>query len=109
MQRAAPVVSDAPAGKAVPAKNATRTAAPVKVKLSFKEQRELELLPNELELLEKEQADLASRMSNADYHKQGAAQLKVDRERVVAIEKLLAAKFERWSMLDQKTGQTANA
>ncbi len=108
-QRAVPVVADAPAGKAAPAKNTSRMAAPVKVKLSFKEQRELELLPNELESLEKEQSDLAARMSGADYHKQGVAQLKADRERVTAIERLLAKKFERWSELDQKAGQTVSA
>ena len=88
---------------AAPAKNAAR-AAPVK-KLSFKEQRELEQLPGELEVLEKEQSDLAMRMSHAEYHKQGVAQLKADRERAAAIEKLLATKFQRWEELDQRAGQ----
>ena len=77
--------------------------------MSFKEQRELEQLPDELETLEREQAAIAARMSGADYHKQGAAQLKADRERVAVIEKLLAEKFERWSTLDQKTVQAESA
>ena len=91
---------------AAPAKNAAR-AAPAK-KLGFKEQRELEQLPGELEVLEKEQSDLAMRMSGAEYHRQGAAQLKADRERAAAIEKLLATKFARWEELDQRAGQTVS-
>jgi ATP-binding cassette subfamily F protein uup len=104
-QRSVPVVAEVKA--AAPAKNAVRNA-PVK-KLSFKEQRELEQLPGELEVLEQEQAALALRMSGADYHRQGAAQLKADRERAAAIELQLAKKFERWEELDQRTGQAASA
>ncbi len=107
MQRSLP---DAPETRAIaPAKNAARAAMSVKAKLSFKEQRELAQLPGELEVLEREQTALAARMSNGDYHRQGAAQLKADRERAAAIEKLLATKFERWAELDQRAGQTANA
>jgi len=106
-QRAQP---EAVAEKTVAAQKPTaRAPAPVKAKLSFKEQRELERLPDELETLEREQANLAMSMSDVDYHKQGAASLKDDRERAAAIEKLLAEKFERWSALDQKSGQMANA
>jgi ATP-binding cassette subfamily F protein uup len=107
-QRAVPDVA-ASAKPAAPQKPAPRSAPPAKVKLSFKEQRELEKLPDELEALEREQAAIAARMSGADYHKHGAEQLKVDRERVAAIEKLLAEKFERWSALDQKTAQAESA
>ncbi len=107
MQRALP---DAPAAKAAAVeKNAVRGAMPAKAKLSFKEQRELQQLPGELEVLEQEQTALAARMSSADYHKQAAAQLKADRERAALIEKLLAVKFERWAELDQRAGQTASA
>ncbi len=73
-----------------------------KAKLSFKEQRELESLPLEIETLEQEQQQLSARMSSADYHRQGADALKVDRKRADDIERLLAEKFERWSALDQK-------
>ena len=105
MQRSLP---DAPVAKAVASsKNAARAAVPVKARLSFKEQRELQQLPGELEVLEQEQTALAARMSSVDYHKQGAAQLKADRERAAVIEKLLATKFERWAELDQKAGQMA--
>jgi ABC transport system ATP-binding/permease protein len=97
----------APGAKTVVSAKSAARPAPVR-KLNFKEQRELDQLPGELEVLEKEQSDLAMRMSRADYHKQGAAQLKADRERAAAIEKLLASKFERWEELDQRAGQTVN-
>ncbi len=102
MQRSA---ADVPAARAdVSTKSTLRAVVPLK-KLSFKEQRELEQLPGELEVLEKEQSDLAMRMSRAEYHKQGAAQLRADRERAAVIEKQLAVKFERWAELDRKLAQ----
>ncbi len=75
---------------------------PQKVKLKFKEQRELESLPAEIEALEREQHDLTARMAGADYHRQGAEPIKADRERAEEIERLLEAKFERWSALEEK-------
>jgi ATP-binding cassette subfamily F protein uup len=78
-----------------------------KAKLSFKEQRELEVLPAELEALEQEQHALTARMSSADYHKQGTEAIKSDRLRAATIEKLLAEKFERWAALDRKATQTS--
>jgi len=90
-----------------PAKAASRAAAPAKARLSFKEQRELECLPGELEALEREQADLMQRMCGADYHRQDPARLKADRERAAVIETLLAEKFERWAELDRRAVQAA--
>jgi ATP-binding cassette subfamily F protein uup len=87
----------------------TRGTPPAKNKLSFKEQRELAQLPDELEALEREQAALTSKMSGADYHRQSAAELKADRERLQQIEHALAAKFERWAALDQRAAQAASA
>jgi hypothetical protein len=48
-------------------------------------------------------------MGGADYHKQGATQLKADREQLNEIGRLLAAKFERWEALDQRAAQAASA
>lgn len=74
-------------------------------RLSFKEQRELAQLPDELEALEREQAGLMARMAGADYHRQSPAQLRSDRERLAQIESLLEEKFTRWSELDQRAAQ----
>jgi ATP-binding cassette subfamily F protein uup len=73
-----------------------------RTKLSYKESRELEQLPAQIEALEAEQRDLTDRMSRGDYHRQGPAQIKADRARVDEIERLLASAYERWEALDQK-------
>ena len=75
-----------------------------RVKLSFKEQRELESLPADIEALEREQRELTERMSRADYHREGVDRIKTDRLRAAAIEHELAARFERWSELEQRSG-----
>jgi ATP-binding cassette subfamily F protein uup len=73
-------------------------------KLSYKESRDLEQLPGRIEALEAEQREITSRMSGADYHKQGAAQLRADAARLEAIEVELAASYERWATLDARAG-----
>jgi ATP-binding cassette subfamily F protein uup len=78
-----------------------------RAKLSFKEQRELDALPKEIEQLEKEQADLTARMGTPDYHRQEAQQLKADRNRLEEIEELLLTKFSRWEALEKTGGRVA--
>jgi ATP-binding cassette subfamily F protein uup len=85
-----------------PAKTAATARDKPKTKLSFKEQRELDALPAEIEALEQEQHQLTARISSADYHRQGAEAIKADRRRADDIERLLAEKFARWEALDQK-------
>ncbi|MGH8619124.1 MAG: ATP-binding cassette domain-containing protein [Burkholderiales bacterium] len=80
----------------------TPTPAVKRPKLSFKEQRELQALPAELETLEREQQALAARMSAPDYHRQGADKVKADRLRAKEIEQAIAVKFERWAALDAR-------
>jgi ATP-binding cassette subfamily F protein uup len=94
---AAPAASPAPERERKPAPR-----PPQKVKLTFKETRELEALPAEIEALEREQHELTARMASPDYHRQGPEQLKADRRRATEIERLLETAFERWSALEQK-------
>jgi len=75
--------------------------------LSFKEQREFDALPGELEALEREQHDLTARMCAPDYHRQDPDRLKADRHRAEEIERLLAEKFERWGVLDARAHAAA--
>jgi ATP-binding cassette subfamily F protein uup len=74
----------------------------VRSKLSFKEQRELDALPAEIETLEREQFELQTRMSASDYHKSVPQQMKQDAARHDAIEAALMGKLERWSVLEEK-------
>ena len=71
------------------------------VKLSYKEQRELDALPDEIAALETEQADLNAQLSDPDifkdYEKAGSLQ-----SRAEEIEMLLLEKLERWEILEAK-------
>ncbi len=71
-----------------------------KTALSYKEKRELESLPEEIEALEREQSGLIDRMSAADYHRQGGGQIRLDRQRLDEIAALLQEKFARWEGLE---------
>jgi ATP-binding cassette subfamily F protein uup len=70
-------------------------------KLSYKDQRELSSLPDEIEALEREQSELNALMSGPDYHRRGAQQIRDDRRRSDEIEALLLTKFERWEFLEE--------
>lgn len=76
------------------------------VKLSYKEQRELDALPDEIAALEAEQAEINAQLSDPeifkDYEKAGALQ-----SRAEEIEMLLLEKLERWELLETK--QNGNA
>ena len=84
------------------ATKASTTRGP-RVKLSYKEQRELDTLPAEIEALENEQQTISARMSHADYHREHAGQVKSDRRRIEEIEHQIAAKFEQWSALEARS------
>ncbi|MEP7180694.1 MAG: ATP-binding cassette domain-containing protein [Betaproteobacteria bacterium] len=97
-RNASPEPASAAATMPVPA----RAAKPPRTKLSFREQRELDALPVELEALEREQHEITARMCAPDYHRQGADALRADRQRAADIERLLAEKFARWGELDAR-------
>ncbi|MGE5338017.1 MAG: ATP-binding cassette domain-containing protein [Gemmatimonadota bacterium] len=96
-QRPPPVEAPAAAPKPAPAPRRIE-----RVKLSFREQRELDALPGEIEALEREQGQLQAQMSAPGYHARGAAQMKLDAARHDEIEALLMHKLERWSALEEK-------
>jgi ATP-binding cassette subfamily F protein uup len=106
-QRPAPRDETRAAARAAGETRVESKAAPARVRMTFKETRELEKLPAEIEALEREQHELTARMSAGDYLKaagrQGAEQLRTDRKRAGDIEHELEAKFERWALLDEKS------
>ena len=73
-----------------------------KGKLSYKEQRELESLPKEIEALEAEQLLLAAKMALPEYFRQPPEALKADQKRNGEIEALLTQKLQRWEALESK-------
>jgi ABC transport system ATP-binding/permease protein len=96
-----------------PARHASRDRSagesPVKTRtrLSYKDERELAALPEEIELLEREQTVLTARMSEPDYHRVGGERLRGDRERLAELEKLLLEKFARWESLEEQRTRSA--
>jgi ATP-binding cassette subfamily F protein uup len=95
-QRPAPAVTDTPSPTRAPVRAKARS------KLSYKDERELAALPQAIEALEREQAEVTARMSLPDYHRQGTEQMRSDRRRVQEIEGLLREKFTRWEMLEER-------
>jgi ATP-binding cassette subfamily F protein uup len=75
-----------------------------RAKLSYKESRELESLPKEIEMLEAEQKQLAAKMAEPEYYRQPHDALRADQQRAAEIESLLLAKLERWEALEAKAG-----
>jgi ABC transport system ATP-binding/permease protein len=109
-QRNKPAATTASAAKPPAPKHESPAPQPSnkpRTKLSYKEQRELDSLPQEIEALEREQAELTTRMSSPDYHRQGAEQLRADGKRLEDIEALLLAKFTRWEALEELRGRVA--
>ena len=68
--------------------------------LSFKEQRELETLPEEIEVLEQEQSEIQSQLAQPDIYKQAPELAKKLQERLSEIETLAMQKLERWEFLE---------
>ena len=73
-----------------------------RVKLSYKEVRELESLPGEIESLEAEQQALAAKAAAPEYFRQPAEALRGDQKRNAEIEALMMKKLERWESLESK-------
>ncbi len=92
------VEAPAAAAAAVPAER--REKPKPKTKMGYKEQRELETLPQRIEALEAEQQALHQAMSAADFYQQDKAAIGAAQDRLAALEDELAAAYERWEMLE---------
>ena len=72
-------------------------------KLSFKEQRELEQLPQQIAALEAEQATLSERLADANLYAKEPAEAQKLSERFAEIDQLLMDSLERWEIIEAKT------
>ena len=91
------------------AKSAPKTApSPAKVeaksvaKLSFKEQKELDEIPNQIEKLEAEQTEIGQQLANGELYKTQANLVKTLQARLLEIDDLLEKLLARWELLDAK-------
>lgn len=86
--------------KAEAAALAAAAPAPKKVKLSYKDQRELEQLPAEIEKLEAEQTELSDKLADSSWFVSDANAATLASQRLAEIEELLLEKLERWDVLE---------
>jgi len=92
---------------AAPAKsNDSAAAAPAaaakKVKLSYKEQRELEELPQLIASLEDEQSAITAQLNAPDFYKQSPADAKRMTARHAEIDELLLDALDRWERIEAR-------
>jgi len=73
-------------------------------KLSFKEQRELEQLPQLIEQLETRQADLTAKIASSEFYKQSQELIAATLAELKAAEDELAQAYARWDELDAMVG-----
>jgi len=95
-----------PAGKT--SRSPAPATSPTHRKLSFKERRELEALPQAIETLETRQKALHLEMAAPDYHRQGAQRISAARSELDAIERDLATAYSRWEELDAADSNSGN-
>ncbi|WEI19060.1 ATP-binding cassette domain-containing protein [Acinetobacter proteolyticus] len=79
---------------------AAAASTPKKVKLSYKDQRELEQLPAEIEKLETEQAELSAKLADGSWFISDANAATAASQRLAEIEEVLLEKLERWDILE---------
>ena len=69
-------------------------------KLTFKEQRELEALPQRIEVLETEQHQLYQAMGDPMFYQKGKDEIANVKARVSSLERELAEAYQRWETLE---------
>ena len=67
--------------------------------MSYKDQRELDGLPQKIEELEVEQEEIQTQVSNPEFYKQEQTVVDETLKRLAAIEKELESSYERWEEL----------
>jgi ATP-binding cassette subfamily F protein uup len=95
----------APAKAAVKSVAAGPAAMPAakKVKLSYKEQRELEELPLQIASLEDEQSAITQQLNAPDFYKTNPADAKRINARFAEIDDLLLVALEKWELIEARS------
>ncbi len=74
----------------------------IRVKLGYKETRELDELPAKIEILEREQADITRRLSSPDIYRDDPENARALQERFASLEDELMRYLARWEELEAK-------
>lgn len=87
--------------KSVKEKITPLSMAPKKKKLSFKEQQELEKLPQLIENLEDKQVELTAKINNPNFYKQEQQVVNAALAELAQLENELTQSYARWEELDE--------
>jgi len=90
----------AAAPNAEPEEAAVATAPAKKRKLSYKDQRELDSLPGQIEKLEQRQQELEKKVSQPDFYQGEHAQVEKTLGELTSVQAGLETIFERWAALE---------
>lgn len=102
---ASPANSAAANSSATNASATTSSAAVAKPKkLSFKEQRELEQLPQLIADLEAEQTSISARLADPSIYRQSPSEAQQLNQRYAEIDTLLVQALERWEDIESRAG-----
>jgi ATP-binding cassette subfamily F protein uup len=88
--------------KALDEKPKTTKIVARRMKLSFKDQRELDGLPAAIDALEQEQKAVAERIAGSDFYKESAENIRRTLARAEELQRELATAYTRWGDLDAK-------
>lgn len=99
-QRPEPPAAAVSASTSASAATSTTKPVPATRKLSFKEQRELAALPDEIAALEAEQADAQAALADGRLYVTDHVRATALAERLGVIEETLLARLERWAELE---------
>jgi ATP-binding cassette subfamily F protein uup len=87
---------------AAPAGRGTASRATAATKRSYKEQREIEALPAQIEALEREQAELGEEVSQPAFYKRDAAEQTRVQSRLAQLPAELEVAYARWDELEAR-------
>ncbi|CAB0149964.1 ABC transporter ATP-binding protein uup [Pseudidiomarina piscicola] len=88
-------------------KPARKGSEPTKKKLSYKLQRELDMLPKHIESLEAEQQELQTQAADADFYNQAHAVTGPVLERLSELEDEILTALERWEELENLQNESS--
>jgi len=93
-------LAQTPAAKSVPERRPEK--AKKQTKLTYREQQELDALPDRIEAMEAEKGEIESRFCDPDYFGRDGAAFQKDRQRLQALEDELAGAYASWEALEAK-------
>jgi ATP-binding cassette subfamily F protein uup len=100
--RQRPPTAGPAAGPAAPPKEKPARQRPRK--MSFKERQEFEALPQRIDALENEQAELHQRMADPSFYRESGDQVATAKARLAALENELEQAYVRWGALEELSG-----